>query len=216
MAVLQKIPAIVTTQTHAFLSALAARCLTKDMARRLAAVNWKDFETTAGDPSSVVRRMQQIRETGLPQSLEAINIQERALLRSDLLDAVMQKLHSRMQESFFGCQLELVERDKAGALILCLPKTELVVDTHVELHWSETSKEETAAVFATSILRESSTPAKYDGKLQDIADLTASTVDQVVDALFQTISYRIGMALDIAEANAGIVPNIIELSEGRP
>src|SRR3984957_10690527 len=213
MAVLQKIPNITAAQAPVRLPALAARCLTKHMERRLAAVSWDDFKKEDNQPSSVVRRVQQVRETGLVRSADAVNIHERTLRRSELRDDVLQKLHSKMQENFVGCQLELVDRNKAGGLIFCLPKTELVVDVHAEFRWSETSKDEMAAVLAFSILRHRATAGNYEQQARDVATLALGTAEQVADALYEYVVQNIGLALDIAEASGGVISDPVVLGE---
>src|SRR5260221_8702278 len=154
MAVLQKIPLIDAKEPMIRLAALAARCLTKDLQRRLASVTWSDFDERGHSAAKVAQRLMQLRETGLGQSVNAANIHERTLRRNGLAKGAVHALYKRMQDQFRGSQLELIEPQESHKKIrFCIPKTKLVVDTQIEFRWLEAAKNETAEVLARGWLK---------------------------------------------------------------
>jgi serine/threonine protein kinase len=211
MAVLQKVPVIDAPQAVPRLRALAARCLTKDMGRRLSMVNWDDF--AADRTTSVATRLRRVGEVGLGPPRDARSAHERSLHRNSLADAVLQGLRTRLQDEFRGCQLELAERENGGDLIVRIPRTDLIVKSAIEFRWSDISKEETAIVFAASVLKRAGSAEMLDPKAFDVATLSGGAVDQVIAALYEHKLERIDLALDLAEANNGELAAALDLGE---
>jgi serine/threonine-protein kinase len=214
MAVLQKIPVIEAKGTMIRLAALAARCLTKDLQRRLASVTWSDFDERGHSAAKVAQRVMQLRETGLGQSANAANIHERTLRRDGLAKGAVHALYKRMQDQFRGSQLELIEPAESHKTIrFCIPKTKLIVDTQVEFRWSEAAKNETAEVFARGWLKSRDHQDASEPRSQDISTLTEETMEQVVDALLDHVATTIDLAIDIAEAKGGEILGVVDLCE---
>jgi hypothetical protein len=211
MAVLQKVPAIEAPLAAPRLKALAARCLTKDMGRRLAMVNWEDFD--ADRTASVASRLQRVREVGLGPARDARSSQERVLRRSGLGEAVLAGLRAKLQDELPGCQLELAERRSGGDLILRIPSTELCVKCSIEFRWLETSRDETAVVLVSSVLKQAVAADAAEPKSFDVATLADGAVDQAIAVLYEHTLERIELALDIAEASNGELAAAVDLGE---
>lgn len=217
MAVLQKIPPIQSSGSQIRLAALAARCLTKDMHRRLACVNWTDFAPNANRAEGVAQRVMRIRETGLGRPVDSMSALQRSAVRDRLAQSVVQNLHTKMKDQFRGSQLELIDRPgTCRKLRFLLPKTNLAVDTHIDFRWSETAKDETAAVFVRSLLKPREIDDRDDLIFVDICTLTDATEPMVTDALQNHIASSIDIAIDIAEVNGGELPRVVDLNERNP
>jgi len=214
MAVLQNVPDTYVEDMPPSVCALAARCLTKDLNRRLTMVTWEDFEEARVDAQDIGRRFQQLSQLGLTPLEDGTRRDERLLRRSGLMVTVLDLLHGKIQSTLGNCQLERTADEQGQRLTLRLPNTNLLVDYFLEFRWSELTSEETAAVVTHARLRRRCTPCERAIANVDVGTLTEVTIDGTVAGVFSQFMSAVGTALDIAQVNAGTIENPISLDQG--
>jgi len=217
MAVLQSVPPTHADDVPAWLCALAARCLTKDMDRRLAMVSWDDFKDHTGRAEATIRRFRQIRATGISQLSDGVMEHERSLRRGQLVEAVSEQLLIRIRSTFDGAQLEHVPTEQhACTLILRIPNTSLRIDFSIEFRWSEITHEVNAAVFTSGQLRPGAIEFIAPAAKCDTCTLTKSSIDSTADALLTRFIEYVGTALDIAQLQGEKLSTIVALEKTSP
>jgi eukaryotic-like serine/threonine-protein kinase len=211
MAVLQRVPATSADDVPTWLCALASRCLTKDMARRLHMVSWDDFRGSPDKVAAAVRRFQQVRATGIRVIEDGISQHDRDLRRSNLMASVGEQLLTRIQATLDGCQLERIHNQDAFALILRVPNTSLRIDFLVDFRWSEIAKEDTAAVYTYGRVRPDSIPYSHHNAAHDTCTVANGSIDTTVDVLLSRFVEQVGVALEIAQIKSGEISEVISL-----
>jgi len=211
MAVLQKMPSTHADDVPLWLRALAARCLTKDMNRRLAMVSWEDFQNPSNLLSTTVQRFQQVRTTGIAPTESGLSQHARAIRRGELMDTVTEQLVTRIRGTVEGCQLERISDKNTCVLVLRIPNTSLRVDYVVDFRWSEIAQEDSAAVFTQAQVRPDSMPRSTELACYDTCTVDGNTIDSAVDVLLSRFVEQIGSALEVAQVTGGELSAAVSL-----
>jgi serine/threonine protein kinase len=216
MAVLQKIPSTYADDVPTWLCALATRCLTKDMNRRLSMVRWDDFQSVSDRLANTVRRFQQIRTTGFSITDDGVGQHERSLRRSQMIGSVADALLKNVRTTFDGCQLERIEEQDGFSLVLRVPNTALRVDFFVEFKWSEIAPFDTAVVVTHGQLRPANVQYTCPKAIYDNCTLAATSVDPAVAALLARFVDQVETALDLAQLHGGTLSTVLSLEKSAP
>ncbi len=213
MAVLQKMPSTHADDVPLWLCGLAARCLTKDMHRRLAMVSWEDFQDAEGRLDTTVQRFHRIKATGIAPLESGFSKHERALRRQQLTDGVTEQLATRVRATFDGCQLERIPEQNLCVFVFRIPSTSLRVDFIVHFRWSEIAYDDSAAVLTCAQLRPDDLPRSTEVDASETCTLTADVVDSAVDALLLRFAEQIGTAMEVAQINGGSLLAAVSLEK---
>jgi serine/threonine protein kinase len=218
MSVLQKIPSTHASDAPSWLCALAARCLTKDMDRRISMVSWDDFRDAQNRTNDTIRRFQQVRRDGISTSASSgIRAYEQHERRRKIIKDTCEGLQSGIRATFEGSQLEYYEDQISGldirAILFRIPNTDLHVDFLIEFRWSSVDKDETATIYSRAQLRSNEVPFAASNPTYPVCSIASDAIDSGVDALLARVVEQVGTALDVAQLNNGKVSGVTSLEK---